>query len=56
MDRLSRWWFAATGSILVLLATGLVVTGVYQVAAALVRVVLGAARKDDPSTSSCEAS
>ena len=35
MDRLSRWWFTATGSILVLLATGLVVTGVYQVAAAL---------------------
>ena len=35
MDRLSRWWFAATGSILVLLATVLVVTGVYQVAAAL---------------------
>jgi hypothetical protein len=35
MDRLSRWWFAAAGSVLVLLATGLVVTGVYQVVAAL---------------------
>jgi hypothetical protein len=35
MDRLSRWWFAAAGSILVLLATGLVVTGVYQVVTAL---------------------
>jgi hypothetical protein len=35
MNGLSRWWYAATGTVLVLLATGLVVTGVYQVAAAL---------------------
>ena len=35
MDHLSRWWFAAAGCILVLLATSLVATGVFQVAAAL---------------------
>ena len=35
MDHLSRWWFAAAGCILVLLATGLVATGVFQVPAAL---------------------
>jgi hypothetical protein len=36
MDRLSRWWFAAAGSVLVLLATGLVIVGVHRVATALV--------------------
>jgi len=35
MDRVSRWWFAATGSILVVFASALVATGLYQVVAAL---------------------
>jgi hypothetical protein len=36
MDFLSRWWFGAAGAVLVLLATGLVVIGVFQVVATLV--------------------
>ena len=37
MDRISRLWFGAVGAILILLATGLVVTGMYQVGASLLR-------------------
>jgi hypothetical protein len=36
MDYLSRWWFGAAGAVLVLLATGLVVIGIFQVVATLV--------------------
>ena len=31
MERISRWWFGAVGTILALLASGLVLTGMYQV-------------------------
>ena len=37
MDRTSRLWFGAVGATLILLATGLVVTGMYQVGASLWR-------------------
>jgi hypothetical protein len=36
MDYLSRWWFGAAGAVLVLLATGLVAIGIFQVVATLV--------------------
>lgn len=35
MPFLSRWWFAAAGCVLVLLASGLVVAGLYQVGVSL---------------------
>ncbi|HEY7550160.1 MAG TPA: GNAT family acetyltransferase [Hyphomicrobiaceae bacterium] len=36
MPLLSRWWFAAAGCVLVLLASGLVIAGLYQVGASLI--------------------
>jgi hypothetical protein len=36
MDRLSRLWFSAAGIVLTLLATGLLFTGIYDVAMAVV--------------------
>lgn len=35
MERISRWWFGAVGATLALLATGLVLTGMYQVGVSL---------------------
>jgi hypothetical protein len=35
MPLLSRWWFAAAGCVLVLLASGLVIAGLYQVGVSL---------------------
>ena len=37
MDRTSRLWFGAVGAILILLASGLVLAGMYQVGASLWR-------------------
>lgn len=37
MERVSRLWFGAVGAILILLASGLVITGMYQVGASLLR-------------------
>lgn len=37
MERISRYWFGAVGSILIVLATGLVITGMYQIGASLLR-------------------
>lgn len=35
MERLSRYWFAAAGAVLIVLATGLLLTGIYEVAMAV---------------------
>ena len=37
MERVSRLWFGAVGAILIVLASGLVITGIYQVGASLWR-------------------